>query len=65
MSGLQMKYFVLKPGDNDVYGMASRAAMEVYAHCIKDENRELSQDIMEWVAREREIVWASQCPNQP
>jgi hypothetical protein len=52
MSGLLMKYFVLKPKGDDAYAVASREAMRTYAECIQRENPELSSDIALWVARE-------------
>lgn len=48
MSGLKMKYFVLKPKGNDIYAEASRTAMRTYARVIEDENPELSRDLREW-----------------
>jgi hypothetical protein len=52
MSGLQMKYFVLKPHGHDEYAKASRAAMRAYANHIRDENPELCVELREWADRE-------------
>lgn len=53
MSGLQMKYFVLKPNGNDRYARASRVAMRAYARSIDRENPELALQLEEWAAREQ------------
>ena len=52
MSGLEMKYFVLKPRGTDAYAYASRKAMRAYAEAIHRENSELAKDLMEWADRE-------------
>ena len=52
MSGLEMKYFVLKPKGNDVYAHASRAAMLTYAEEIIFSDRDLALDLIKWVADE-------------
>ncbi len=52
MSGLEMKYFVLKPKGSDVYARASREALMAYSRFIKDENPKLSEDISKWVLEE-------------
>ena len=52
MSGLQMKYFVLKPSGDDPYAKASRAAMAQYAASIKGENPELAQELVTWICTE-------------
>ena len=49
MNGLQMKYFVLKPGGSDKYGEASRSALQVYANVIEQENPQLANDLKNWV----------------
>jgi len=54
MSGLEMKYFVLKPKGSDVYARASREALMAYSRFIKDENPKLSEDISKWVLEEEE-----------
>jgi len=53
MNGLEMKYFVLSPLKDDVYGMASRLAMETYAKRIVRENEQLHDDIIAWLNRIR------------
>lgn len=52
MSGLIMKYFVLKPKGSDAYARASRNAMRAYALAIQDENKELAYSLWEWVKNE-------------
>lgn len=47
--GLFMKYFVLSPYKDDVYGRASRAAIHEYAAYIESENKELSDSLDEWM----------------
>ena len=47
---LRMKYFVLKPGGDDEYAAASRAAMLRYAQFIEQENGDFAVDLREWVA---------------
>ena len=55
MTGLQMKYFVLKPrGDfHDPYAKASRAALQAYAREIRDENPGLYADLEKWRIEEQ------------
>ena len=48
MSGLQMKYFVLKPAGNDPYARASRLAMVTYALAVQRENKELARELLTW-----------------
>ena len=55
-NGLQMKYFVLKPGGNTVYSQASRSAMVHYAEIIQKENPELADDLIAWAGREAGIA---------
>ena len=52
MSGLTMKYFVLKPRGEDVYAIASRRALLTYAACIGAENGALCNDLVAWVKEE-------------
>lgn len=49
---LKMKYFVLNPKGNDIYAVASRAAMYEYADVIKNIDPELSISLSEWANRE-------------
>lgn len=48
--GLQMKYFVLKPGGGgfDPYTIASRDALLAYADSIEAEDRRLAEDLRAW-----------------
>lgn len=50
MKGLCMKYFVLNPNKDTVYGRASRAALLAYADVIEMENKELADDLRRWVS---------------
>lgn len=52
MSGLQMKYFVLKPNGDDAYAKSSRAAMRAYADHIAEENPELCEELRAWADKE-------------
>lgn len=45
---LELKYFVLKPCLEDIYGKASIAAMRTYAAIIADENPEFAKGIEDW-----------------
>lgn len=52
MTGLEMKYFVLKPHGNSPYAKASRLAMLAYSEAIEDENYQLAIDLESWVNSE-------------
>jgi|HubBroStandDraft_6_1064221.scaffolds.fasta_scaffold1390974_2 hypothetical protein len=52
MTGLIMKYFVLKPEGDDDHAIASRRAMTAYAKWIEATNPQLASEIIEWVSRE-------------
>ena len=55
MSGLEMKYFVLKPKSkdhDDLYAHASREAMRAYAEAIQGENPDLAQELRDWILSE-------------
>ena len=52
MSGLEMRYFILKPGAKGKHGTASRAALLAYAYVIKDENPEFYSDLRDWIVKE-------------
>lgn len=52
MTGLQMKYFVLKPKGSDVYAKASRRAMRAYADMIQGDNKEFADELRAWADRE-------------
>ena len=53
MTGLLMKYFVLKPKGKSPYAIASQEAMLEYAFKIDIENPELADELRSWVSRER------------
>lgn len=53
MTGLEMKYFVLKPAGDGPYSAASRAAMKAYADVIETENYGLSHELQKWVIEEQ------------
>lgn len=52
MSGLELRYFVLKPKGNNIHAYASRAAMKIYASIVESENPEFAQDLFNWVNSE-------------
>ncbi len=52
MSGLQMKYFVLKPAGDDAHATACRAAMRCYARHIAMELPDLSRELKDWADAE-------------
>lgn len=55
MTGLEMKYFVLKPrakDRDDAYAIASQSALFAYADAIEDTNLELAEELRGWAARE-------------
>lgn len=52
MSGLEMRYFVLKPSGTDAYAAASREAMKAYAECIRNLNPQFSSDLLAWAEKE-------------
>lgn len=56
MSGLLMKYFVLKPEGNGSHSRASRAAMLVYANIISHVDSQLATDLRTWVADEERKI---------
>lgn len=56
MTGLVMKYFVLKPAGDDAYAKASRAAMRAYGNHIRGENHELCNELWEWAQREMDAA---------
>lgn len=55
MSGLEMKYFVLKPRGafDDPYAKASREAIKAYADAIQGENVQLCHELHQWVIKEQ------------
>lgn len=56
MSGLEMRYFVLKPRGATPYAKASRAAMRQYAKLIMDTDQKLAKSLQEWALLEQERV---------
>lgn len=52
MTGLEMRYFILKPLGNTAYHKASRAAMRKYANMIREENPKMAEDLDTWHERE-------------
>lgn len=58
MTGLVMKYFVLKPAGDDVYAKASRMAMRRYADEIESENLEMAKQLREWTDQEQAESYA-------
>jgi hypothetical protein len=55
MSGLEIKYFALKPRSKtvcDLYAKASRLALEAYAKGIRDINPKLAFELSNWANRE-------------
>jgi len=53
-TGLEMKYFVLKPRGATPYARASRLAMLLYADEIESENAELAEGLRSWVTKEQD-----------
>ncbi len=51
-TGLHMKYFVLKPRGEDIYAVASRRAMNLYAATVEKENPALAEELRKWVTDE-------------
>ena len=56
MTGLEMKYFVLKPRGDSPYARASRLAMRKFAVAIEDENPALAKDLRDWADRELDAL---------
>jgi hypothetical protein len=54
MTGLKLKYFVLKPEGDNLYSAASRKALRAYAHHIRGENEQLADDLIKWAQEETE-----------
>lgn len=52
MSGLVLKYFVLKPRGHDAYAVASRRALIAYASAIFETNEVLAGQLMSWAGYE-------------
>ena len=52
MSGLEMKYFVLKPAGNGKQHSASRKAMRAYAAEIEEYEPQFAKELRAWADRE-------------
>lgn len=65
MSGLEMKYFVLKPRGSDSYARASRAAMRRYADLIVGDNPAMAEGLRNWANAEHEASLEPSLPNPP
>ena len=63
-TGLEMKYFVLKPRGDTPYAAASRTAMKAYANVIRDENPQLYHDLLNWAIEEHDKVRTAQLNKQ-
>jgi len=48
-AGLTMKYFVLNPNKDDVYGYASRAAIRAYADIVRGGNEPMASELLCWI----------------
>lgn len=57
MTGLMMRYFVLKPRGMDWHANASRAAMFAYADMIKGHEPELAKELIEWATKEQQDAY--------
>jgi hypothetical protein len=64
MTGLEMKYFVLKPKGKSQYAAASRAAMRRYAKVIASDNPGLAEELHSWAEREFGIAWGGDTESQ-
>jgi len=61
MTGLEMKYFILKPHGTDAFAAASRNALLSFANAIEKENLALAFDLTSWVGRcQKEALEAPQ-----
>lgn len=54
MSGLELRYFVLKPSGNGLHGYASREALLLYAKIMEVEQPDFAEEIRSWVKEETE-----------
>lgn len=53
MSGLEMRYFVLKPSAAGIHGKACRAALRRYADLIATTEPEFAADLRAWADAEQ------------
>ena len=65
MTGLEMRYFVLKPKGDDVHAIASRNAMRAYANYIHFSNPKLASDLEAWADRETAATIEGKITNEP
>lgn len=65
MSGLVMKYFVLKPAGDDIYAKASRMAMRKYAEVVAEENADLTNQLRDWTDQEHAEAYARSLERTP
>ncbi len=54
MSGLELRYFVLKPSAAGLHGKACRAALRKYASMMLETEPELAADLRAWCDAEQE-----------
>lgn len=52
MTGLKLKYFVLKPEGDSAWARASRTAMRVFAAEIEQDNFQLAAELKQWAYEE-------------
>jgi hypothetical protein len=60
-----MKYWVCKPGGNDAFAKASRAAMSTFATAIVVDDPELAGALREWIRIEEELAAGNNPPAPP
>ena len=56
MSGLKLKYFVVKPEGRSVYAVASRQAIRAYADEIEKHDPKFAKDLREWAQKELDVA---------
>ena len=49
-TGLELKYFVLKPKGRTPYHRASKAAILAYANAIENTNAQLAGELRNWIS---------------
>lgn len=54
--GLFMKYFVLSPTKDNIFGQASRKAMSTYADVIQSTHPKFAEGIRNWVYQEESHI---------
>lgn len=53
MSGLEMRYFILKPSAAGLHGAASRAVLRKYASMMAETEPEFASDLHAWADAEQ------------